>query len=76
MRSNSHSGSLSSHLRVNICGEGGVTSETVGEQWQDAQGFGHINPATFAKVLLGFVDFETLRNEPLFRELLRRLMPI
>jgi hypothetical protein len=36
-------------------------------------GFGHINPATFAGVLLGFVDTATLSSEPLFRELVRRL---
>jgi hypothetical protein len=36
-------------------------------------GFGHVNPGTFTGLLLGFVDAWTLRNEPLFRELLRRL---
>lgn len=36
-------------------------------------GYGHLNPATLAEILLGFVDAAALADEPLFRELLRRL---
>lgn len=36
-------------------------------------GYGDLNAATFSRVLLGFLDFGALADEPMLKELLRRL---
>jgi hypothetical protein len=64
-------GQLKPEVRLQIHGHDFI--DTLAWYIRQHAGFGHINPATFGGVLLGFVDAAALAREPLFRELLRRL---
>jgi hypothetical protein len=64
-------GQLKPEVRVQIHGHDFVATFA----WYVRQhaGYGHLNAATLAETLLGFVDAGTLAKESLFRELVRRL---